>query len=434
MIETVRHLNYAVILLISLALFVFRWPRKPRFVLKLVCWIALYYPVIVLVPEDLRLGSVVIPVNAMAIILMLFLGIRLCFRVSVKAAVYAAISASLLQHVASECYVFLVKVVLFSRQNYPMPVISAPYFYSLPLSLTIILSYGLIYYGAWKLFIQRQKDPSAVEIQGGTLILIVSIAFLLINIIYDNAIHISLSDQPLFMIVDMICCMALLGLLHSLNKAVLDEKVFRQALRDQQNHYNTLAASIEAVNRKSHDLKYQLAAMKNLAEGAERDQLMAQIQHDVTIYENMARTGNAALDNTIAERAMLCEAKKIRFYYMVDGTTLQFMDPVDIYVLFGNLLDNAIECVEQYTQPDKRIIVLNGSIRNGILVIRIENICENTVTIRNGLPMTSKQDTFSHGIGTRSALYIVKKYNGHITYRQEEQMFLVDIVFPPEAG
>lgn len=54
-----------------------------------------------------------------------------------------------------------------------------------------------------------------------------------------------------------ICCIALLRLLHSLNRAEVDEKIFRRMLKDYQNHYSALTASIDTINRRSHDLKYR---------------------------------------------------------------------------------------------------------------------------------------------------------------------------------
>lgn len=41
---------------------------------------------------------------------------------------------------------------------------------------------------------------------------------------------------------------------------------------------------------------------------------------------------------------------------MADGACLDFMDAVDIYTIFGNALDNAIESVSKLEDPEQRMI------------------------------------------------------------------------------
>lgn len=433
MMDLIRHICYAIYLLAAQMLFVFKWKRKEHFIPKLLIWLAAYFAVIMLVPESVPAGGVLIPTNTLCILLALFTGVLACFEISPKGAVYAAVSASLLQHIASEVYALSVTCLLPGGRDISAAEMSVPYLYSWNMSLAVLFSYTITYAAAYFIFSKNMRDSSAVEIQPLSLTTIVGSAVILIHIIYDNAINIGLSGEPLFMAVDMLCCIVLLQLLHSLNRAEVDEKIFRRMLKDYQNHYSALTASIDTINRRSHDLKYQIEAIKNITTSEEQEKVIRQLQRDVSIYETMARTGNAPLDNTISERAFICESKKIRFDYFFDGKAIDFMDALDIYILFGNLLDNAIECVEKYPEEEKRIITLKGGIKNGILLIRIENYCDMEVPLQNGLPKTSKEDESSHGIGTKSALHVVEKYNGHIVYMQSKEMFYADIIFPPRG-
>ena len=51
---------------------------------------------------------------------------------------------------------------------------------------------------------------------------------------------------------------------------------------------------------------------------------------------------------------MLCRKHNIQMTIMADGKALEFMSTADIAALFGNALDNAIEC--EYTIEDKEKI------------------------------------------------------------------------------
>ncbi len=71
----------------------------------------------------------------------------------------------------------------------------------------------------------------------------------------------------------------------------------------------------------------------------------------------------------------MCEHKQIELVYMLDGARLTFMEPLDVYVLFGNALDNAIECVQKYSDPACRFISLQMFANDELLKVRIENYC-----------------------------------------------------------
>ena len=62
--------------------------------------------------------------------------------------------------------------------------------------------------------------------------------------------------------------------------------------------------------------------------------------------------GNRTLDVILAEKNdVYAEKHNIQMTIMADGKALEFMSTADIAALFGNALDNAIEC--EYTIEDK---------------------------------------------------------------------------------
>jgi hypothetical protein len=307
---------------------------------------------------------------------------------------------------------------------------AVPFLFGWEVSLIYVVCYAAVYFSWYWFFLRKDFSASTVEIKSAQLICIVGIAVILVYVVYDNAIKTGLSGMLLFNIVDTLCCFCLLDILHSSNKREIEEKAMQQMLREQQAHYDSLVASIDVINRRCHDLKYQISALRGERDGEERSKQIDKLEKDVFIYENLARTGNVALDNTFSERNMICEQKKIRFYYNIDGTALNFMEPIDIYVLFGNLIDNAIECVEKYEEDPKRFINLQGLRKNEILKIKIENYCVDKTEFKNNLPITHKRDASNHGIGTKSMQYIVKKYGGTIAFEATDNLFTAYILFP----
>ena len=79
----------------------------------------------------------------------------------------------------------------------------------------------------------------------------------------------------------------------------------------------------------------------------------------------------------------------------MDGEKLSGIKPGDIAAIFGNALDNAIECAMKLP-AEKRIISLIGYARQDILGIHIENYCEEELVFRDGLPVSTKGNEHYH--------------------------------------
>ncbi len=118
---------------------------------------------------------------------------------------------------------------------------------------------------------------------------------------------------------------------------------------------------------------------------------------------------------------------------IADGDAVAFLDNVDLYILFGNALDNAIErlCLKA---PDDRIIFLKIAQKAAGAIVSIENTCSSQLNFKNGLPQTIKAEKNSHGFGLRSIQSIVKKYQGNLLIHQQDQKFILNILFPTQIG
>lgn len=425
MLELLRHLNYSIVLFIAQSLFVFVLPRRTKFLLRLVLLSFLYFAVGIFIPD--KIGGLDFPFNTFGMFFCLVVGTKYVFDVSFKTALYCSISASLLQHITAHVYSIL---CFFVDKSITPPQAAVPYLYGISITICYMLSYLSIYMVGYFLFARRNKDIIDVEIKNWKLVIIMSIALIAIYIIWDLALKREESGSLSFNIIYVICCFALLDVLYTANQAEVEEKIMRQLLAEEQAHYNALSSNIDVINRKCHDLKYQIIALQQTSDDAKKNAQLDQLQYDVAIYENLARTGNAALDNTLSEKGMVCENKKIRFYYAVDGKLLSFMEALDIYVLFGNALDNAIECVQKYSGEQKRFICIYTFSQGGIIKIRIENYCEEEVVFVGGIPQTNKPDKLWHGYGVKSMKRIVQKYSGNLTVHWEDNLFYTDILLP----
>lgn len=206
--------------------------------------------------------------------------------------------------------------------------------------------------------------------------------------------------------------------------------MLQQLCHRQQEQYKLSKENIEIINRKCHDLKHQMEALRTLRDQSEIDKQVAEMEEAVMIYDSAIRTGNPVLDVVLTEKSLYCEAHQINMTCLVDGRMLEFIKPVDLYTLFGNALDNAIESVMQQTDKQKRVIQVAASEEKGMLLIRVRNYCDNPPKIVDNLPVTSKDDTARHGFGLKSIRYTAEKYGGGISIQTGSKFFSLQVLLP----
>ena len=195
-------------------------------------------------------------------------------------------------------------------------------------------------------------------------------------------------------------------------------------------NYQTSKNSIALVSEKYHDLKHQIAWLRKGDDSAETKEYLDRMEEEIRDFEAQANTGNEILDTIVMSAALKAKNDRVKITCIADGTLLSFMDKMDVSALFGNLIDNAVEAACEVSDPDRRLINLSVEARKGFLVIQCENCCEGERTIRDGLPVTTKQDKNYHGFGTKSILRIAQKYGGNAVYTTENSWFKVKILIP----
>ena len=206
--------------------------------------------------------------------------------------------------------------------------------------------------------------------------------------------------------------------------------IVEQLLYAEQKKQQMTAENVEIINRKCHDLKYQIAGLRHLESSEERDDYIDKIESAVLFYERAVKTGNETLDVILMEKLLYCQEHKIKLTCVCDGEKLTHLDTLDIYSLFGNALDNAIESVICEPEESKRIISMRIGPRNEFLCIHIENYVRREVKLSGGLPVTSKADKSYHGFGVLSIKRIVEKYHGSMSIRSDGNLFRLDILIP----
>ncbi len=206
-------------------------------------------------------------------------------------------------------------------------------------------------------------------------------------------------------------------------------------LAEQERQYQLSRENIEAINIKCHDLRHQIRSLAT-GDGTVDKDVLESVAREVNVYDSKVRTGNDALDTILTEKSLLCEGRGITLTCVADGESLGFMAPADLYALFGNALDNAIEAVEHLDDAARRSISLIVRRRAGTVTIHVENYYDPTASAKSfkgDVPASTKGNPLNHGFGTRSMKAIVERYGGTLAFSANGTTFCVDAVIPERA-
>ena len=317
-----------------------------------------------------------------------------------------------------------------------------------------VLYYRLMYYaffavaaaGVYLLFIRRQTGRLAEGLINYRMMAIsVFVLFITVILCSSADVHFAafsvgrenrFENYDIFIlrqtgnIFSVLCCAAVMILI---SKTMMERDLEREVeylqytVRQGQRQYEISKDTIDMINIKCHDIKYKVNSL--LAGGGVSDEAVADIQKSIKIYDTRVSTGNKILDVLFTEKSLYCEQNGINFSCMADGAALDFMEDGDLYCLFGNIIDNALEAVNAVPDKERRVINLVVKSRNDMLTVQQENYFEGEIKFEDGLPQTIKSDKNYHGFGTRSMRMIVGKYGGAMSVRASGGVYRLSIVF-----
>ena len=281
------------------------------------------------------------------------------------------------------------------------------------------------YFGLARYFEKRRT------LTGDRFLLIFSVfAQLMINFLYN---YTSTNDYLNLAIYfyDIAASLFLLMILYGVfSRAQLRSEAYmlERIIAESESKHRAALENAESLDRKCHDLKHQIAALR-LAPEDQREDYIRELEETVHTFERLYKTGNDTLDVLLAEKQTLCAQKDIALTVLADAGGLSGIRALDIYTLFGNALDNAIEAAQQVPLSTGRVICLNIARRGNLTSISLENSCARAAALRDGLPLTTKEDAERHGYGVKSIRYIVEKYGGTMEISQSEGRFSLNIMF-----
>ncbi len=209
----------------------------------------------------------------------------------------------------------------------------------------------------------------------------------------------------------------------------LELKEKNHQLTMQAMQYENLREKITDARRAKHDVRHHITLMREYLNRGELDALRRYLSEysESLPDDSLVRF----CENTAANAVLLYfaqQAKDSGIDYIVKAEIPGdiFVSDTDISVLFGNLIENALDACRGETSEDRKIIVRAG-LAGGSLCITVDN------TFTGLLKHTSSGELASTkhrglGLGTKSAESIAAHYGGVCRFEAKEGMFYASVM------
>ncbi|MGL4741427.1 MAG: GHKL domain-containing protein [Sarcina sp.] len=177
-----------------------------------------------------------------------------------------------------------------------------------------------------------------------------------------------------------------------------------------------------------HDMKHHIFAIKYLVENAELERAknyIKSLELDFNEVDNKKITGNIIINGIILEKIRICKELKIKNNFNVVAKENLKINDSELASLLSNILDNAIEG-SQRIEDGEKFIEVDLKIDSAALILKVKNTSNSNINTNK----TSKIDSSKHGFGVKSIMSIVKKYDGNISFENENKIFKVVVYIP----
>lgn len=427
-------------LLIAMHMYSFRMKKRNKYVLRvilgsLLCMALGYaYPVASFSAWYASL---------MFFVLFFFCSVSLFFiyDIPVKQVFFLAVASYTTQHFAHELYSLIATTTTLALDStlgmYGDEMFSFD-FSDIRAWFSVLVHIEVYFASYWALYKIFGKKINRDDMRISNFSIAVIAALILLVDIVMNAIAVYIPEgynrtyTALSCVYNLICCILILYIQVKLcvqKKLESEVQTLSFLLHQSEEQYRQSNENIMLLNLKCHDLKHQIReyTQKHTLD----EEYIKDLENIVNIYDSPVKTGNDALDLILTEKSLSCRKNRISLTCFADCSRLGFISNADLYGLFGNIVDNAMEAVMKIEDETKREMSINVRNINSFISIEAENYYDGEVkTDDSGMPVTTKKNKDYHGYGLKSVSLIVEKYGGDLRISADGNIFSLCILFP----
>ena len=179
-----------------------------------------------------------------------------------------------------------------------------------------------------------------------------------------------------------------------------------------------------------HDYHNHMQVMKaQLALGnlEEIQEYLNALEKELDHVDTLVKSGNLMTDAILNSKLTLARRQKIRINCNAKIPERISVEDVDLCVILGNLMDNALEACKQIAE-ENRFLRIYMKVNKSQLYLSIQNSAKEDPDFDEQNYITKKRG--NHGLGMKRVQTAVEKYQGYLNLANEPGIFAAEVTIP----
>ena len=206
-------------------------------------------------------------------------------------------------------------------------------------------------------------------------------------------------------------------------------KLVEYQTEQSEKHLNEVRSIHKEMRGYKHDFHHHLQSLKGQLEAGEVERALAyieQLDNQLMNVDTLLKTGNVSLDAIFSAKISQAKAENIAVTVKANVPDALTISDLELSIIIGNLLDNAIEACRTVT--GERFIRIFISMKGTMLYFSMLNAAGAKKKKTGSLFATHKDGV--HGFGLRRAEAILEEHGGWVKYNSEDGAFTSEFLVP----
>jgi len=206
----------------------------------------------------------------------------------------------------------------------------------------------------------------------------------------------------------------------------------RKQISIQKKYYDMLSEQMIEMRRIKHDIRHFIGVMKGLLEEEHYDDLkrfLGEYNKKIEIDPIPYFCENVVANSILGYYSLKAKERGIPFYCACSIPKQLLISDIDLCIVLGNALENAIESCSNLDNPEARFILNEVRVLNNQLLIKIENSYDGCLNFQNGKYISTKNEQ-TRGMGILNIKKVVESYRGFTKIEHNEKVFTFMAAFP----
>lgn len=195
-------------------------------------------------------------------------------------------------------------------------------------------------------------------------------------------------------------------------------------------YYESLNSQMNEIREIKHDMRHIIGVMSQLSEDGKFDKLrefLREYTKKTEIEQIPVFCEHTVVNSVIGYYYLRAKKEGIIFKSKCCISGPISLGDIDLCIVFGNALDNAVYACKQIDSINKPFISVEAMVLHGQCLIKISNSYEGEIQVKNGKYLSTKS---GHGLGISNIEKVIESYKGYTKIVYDGSIFTIMLAIP----